>query len=797
MPFCPECGAGLISEARFCKHCGTSLQPIEAGGHATCPQPPEGGAPAVSREPTERRVPAVPLEQTAQLPSAGIFQRLQISGDSARIAVRDGALVIVGLFVGCTVLAALLLVIGTSGTSVSDWLHVGGWLTGMTFRGHLTGGETTLGPLPLGAGFSFALQPGLPFVCAVGFAVWRAMHSERTWPSASASGLAAHAAIAAGTAAFLEVLLAAVLRGKTTFTSGNEQFGGAASLGVGVPSAFLGSFAYVWLASAIGRSASARPTLEVPERWRTQLRPWLAPTRQLGEFAAFASGLCLIVGAVVLLAGRASVGAWLLLLLSLPFVLLVGALFCSGAGISVGASIGIGSLGHAFGLLNGGLPAWTYLLLAIPCVAAFMVAARASRARSTPSEPPWDVAWRGAVIACTTVLVAGFVTSITGSGSAFGAGGTFRFGVAWSTAIVAAAVWGAAVPLATFYVPRFVSAPTLAAIASIGSRGVDAVAPAAVAQPSPVRPPTQPFEPVPPPTQPLDPVPPTQPLDPVPPPAQSLSPLSPTPSPIPPTEQLPVAEPPALAGKCAACGYQNPPGSQFCGQCGAELPTTVQPSPPGSSKRPAGWWRSAPGFAALALLVVGLGAAAAAAGGLFSHKTKTRTTGVKVTTPTPTPTRPTTSTPTTTGTSPTTPGTPAGSVPVPHTPRAPTAAHDPGPAQILRRHFQALDGGDVGRAFSLMVPSYRASNPSWPALRSAASPRIRVLSEGKPSFGSSSAADVPIDFSARDRNQVHGSDTVCREFSGTAHLEKVNGVWRYAPLRNQLTRSSAPSSFCA
>jgi hypothetical protein len=116
-----------------------------------------------------------------------------------------------------------------------------------------------------------------------------------------------------------------------------------------------------------------------------------------------------------------------------------------------------------------------------------------------------------------------------------------------------------------------------------------------------------------------------------------------------------------------------------------------------------------------------------------------------------------------------------------------------GPATVLRRHLAALESGNYDEAFSLMSSSYRDREPRWPALRQEAKPAIAVESIGTASITDASA-DVPVTFYARDRFVTQGSDTQCRQFSGTAHMIRTGSSWRYDPPRNHLTAAVLPSS---
>jgi S1-C subfamily serine protease len=116
-----------------------------------------------------------------------------------------------------------------------------------------------------------------------------------------------------------------------------------------------------------------------------------------------------------------------------------------------------------------------------------------------------------------------------------------------------------------------------------------------------------------------------------------------------------------------------------------------------------------------------------------------------------------------------------------------------GPAATLRRHFVDLGSGRYEAAFKLTSASYQAQNPSWVQDRAAADPAINIMSIGTPRYGSGSA-QVPADFYARDSNPSQGSDTKCREFTGTAAMVLENGAWRYNPDADQLTGTVVPTS---
>jgi hypothetical protein len=105
--------------------------------------------------------------------------------------------------------------------------------------------------------------------------------------------------------------------------------------------------------------------------------------------------------------------------------------------------------------------------------------------------------------------------------------------------------------------------------------------------------------------------------------------------------------------------------------------------------------------------------------------------------------------------------------------------------QTIKAHFTDLGSGRYAQAFGLMVPSYRAGNPSWIDNRAAADPGITIVAIGKPR-PAATGVDIPIEFYARDRNPTPGSDTSCRRFKGTVNAIEIDGRWRYNPLLNHL-----------
>ena len=129
------------------------------------------------------------------------------------------------------------------------------------------------------------------------------------------------------------------------------------------------------------------------------------------------------------------------------------------------------------------------------------------------------------------------------------------------------------------------------------------------------------------------------------------------------------------------------------------------------------------------------------------------------------------------------------------TPRPVRRARPSAPARAAARHFQRLSRGDVAGAFALFTPAWRRRHSGWVASRAAAQPRIRIAKLGPTRIAGDRAA-VRIRFYARDTVPVANSDTKCRRFSGTVHMRRVAGRWRYAP-GNDLARQILPASLSA
>jgi hypothetical protein len=93
----------------------------------------------------------------------------------------------------------------------------------------------------------------------------------------------------------------------------------------------------------------------------------------------------------------------------------------------------------------------------------------------------------------------------------------------------------------------------------------------------------------------------------------------------------------------------------------------------------------------------------------------------------------------------------------------------------------------------MMSKSYQERNPSWLPGREKAHPQVHVVSIGSASYSSGDAI-VPVEFFARDRMESQGSDTHCREFTGTVTMVHTSGRWQYEPEASKLNAAVVPSN---
>jgi hypothetical protein len=112
---------------------------------------------------------------------------------------------------------------------------------------------------------------------------------------------------------------------------------------------------------------------------------------------------------------------------------------------------------------------------------------------------------------------------------------------------------------------------------------------------------------------------------------------------------------------------------------------------------------------------------------------------------------------------------------------------------VIRQHLEDIAHGQYQQAYALLSAAYQAQNRDWVSNHSAAGSSITVISIGVPVI-SGASANVPIEFFARDRFVTAASDTICRDFRGTAHMVIQGGVWRYDPVAGDLTGTTVPAS---
>jgi hypothetical protein len=208
-------------------------------------------------------------------------------------------------------------------------------------------------------------------------------------------------------------------------------------------------------------------------------------------------------------------------------------------------------------------------------------------------------------------------------------------------------------------------------------------------------------------------------------------------------------------------------------------PDTTHPRPPGTDT-PLAPPRSLAAIAAAVALALLIGAGAAYLGGAFGSSHSRLHTSVTLGAHDAASTSSSTTTSTTTGTT----ETPAGT----HAPTGPL-----GPSSTLRAYFRELGSGHEQTAFAMMSMTYREQNQSWLSEREEAQPQVNVVSVGSAGYSSGNAG-VPVEFFARDKFTSHGSDTLCRRFTGTVTMVHVNGQWQYEPDTSKLRAAVVPSN---
>jgi hypothetical protein len=387
--------------------------------------------------------------------------------------------VVVGLYLASLV-AGLVALPFIHGASIVEAIRGAGWLTGLTFRGHLivTGSSGSAS----GAASAYA-QPGLLFAGAMAAVVYFARRSEALDPSPDARGIwleSAALGIGAGVAC---ALIALVTAGSVGSSSDGSS---ASSVHVNLVSAFIGAVFFTGLAAAVTRFAVTwrRPVLS--ERVRSFVDQSWPQVRALGWFGALGGALSLVAILLFLLVDGAPIGAWLIAILDLPFLILQVLLLSCGVPISTSGSFsalgflgGSGSAGA--GLFSGHLPTYCWLLLVIPIVS--ILAAGIRTTVSAPLTPTlaWDRVLRCAVIAAAAAWVIAYITSIIGGeggGVGFISGsGTIRVGMGIVASLLVGAVVGALMPLSGFYAARYAGmhAPQIViGLATVGNGRLDA-----------------------------------------------------------------------------------------------------------------------------------------------------------------------------------------------------------------------------------------------------------------------------------------------------------------------------------
>ena len=374
-----------------------------------------------------------------------------------RGALRDGLSVVVGLYL-ISLVTGIIALPFIHGSSIVDAIRGAGWLTALTFRGHVivSGASGSAS-----AAASAYAQPGLLFCGCMVATAYLTRRAERQDPSPDARGVWLVSG-ALGLGAGVACALIAVVTAGTVRSSSD---GSAVSVHVNIISAFIGAFIFTGLAAAITRFALTWRRALLPAKVRDAVdRSW-PQVRAIGWFGVAGSALALVCIVLFLVVSRAPIGAWLVAIVDLPFLMLEVLLLSCGVPISTSGSFSalgvLGGSGSAgVGLFSGGLPTYCWLLLIIPIVAIFAAGVRMTVREPFAADVAWDRVLRCMVIGSAAAWAIAYLTSILGGesgGVSFLSGsGTIRVGMGIVASLLVGAAVGALIPLSGFYMARFV-----------------------------------------------------------------------------------------------------------------------------------------------------------------------------------------------------------------------------------------------------------------------------------------------------------------------------------------------------
>lgn len=470
MAFCNKCGNPIPDDKQFCDNCSSGLSSV---GEASA-----------------KEQPSTPRSVSISIP----IERPQLTSLSARRASRNGALIVVGLFAISLVTVFVLSQFGSqSGAAASNnsfspgALVLASWLTILTVHGALELSGSSSG---VSVTAFFGLQPGL-FLCAVvAAATLLSYRDERSAVSKSGSSLLIYAALTAAGAAAVTIGLAIAASYNLT-----NAFGSTAAIQGNIPSIIIGCLLYIGVPAASGRIYAAYRAGALPERISTILRSWKEPFLNTGLFFVTVGAFGIILALLFAFASLASPSSGSVIshiqgtitnfcnllnssstctststpillvfgLIELPFILLGSLLFVLGAplGIALNFTGSSSQVTGAFpitpystGIFAAGVSGTEKLLLLLPACGLLATTVRSVLVRAK-SSIQWAEVWRSAVIGAVTGGVIAYSLEIQLSASATGGtssgAGTALIGIDLFGAVVASAIWCAAVPVVSWY----------------------------------------------------------------------------------------------------------------------------------------------------------------------------------------------------------------------------------------------------------------------------------------------------------------------------------------------------------
>ncbi|WP_298334983.1 hypothetical protein [Ferrimicrobium sp.] len=383
---------------------------------------------------------------------------------SVRYSIRDGAMMVLGLYVFLVVVSvAVVGVIHGSGLGNAGVLRIAGWLTGLTFRGHLIAAAGS--GSEFNASLSAYIQLGLPFVLAMSAIAVLARRTERLHPSKDWHQMLLYATATGLGAGVVTIVISLITSAYADFVVGGLNIN--ADVHMNIVSAFLGVFFFTGIVAAVTKIVTAWKTEVIPERLRHHVALWTPGAIGFAWFATVGVVLSALTLIITLLVLPSSAQVWLTTLTELPFILLWVFMVSFGIPVSVSGSLGLlGSVGGAtsqsVGLTYGSWPVAAWLIVLIPLTALIVGGIKITTRYPAQPKPAWAHCWRTALLGAVGGWLTSFLTLILigGSGNVSMFSGQIygSIGVNWAVAIIGGATIGALIPLVGFYLTRLLGA---------------------------------------------------------------------------------------------------------------------------------------------------------------------------------------------------------------------------------------------------------------------------------------------------------------------------------------------------